>query len=85
MIRTYYLTPGTNSKLVVDVTKKSDKTSINSPCNENYAEINVQPYDFHDYMVDVSQQIENRYGSYELSQNIEKYGENLSGSYYSGI
>ena len=33
-------------------------------------------------MVDVSEKIENNSDSSELSHNVDKFGENLSGSYY---
>ena len=72
MVRTYYLTPDRNSKLIVDVTKKSDNTSTNSQPKEDPAEIHVSSDDFPDSMVYVS-------------EHVEKYGENLSGSYYSKI
>ena len=85
MVRTYYLTPDSNSKLIVDVTKKSDTVSTNSRYNEDPTEIHVSSENIHDSMVDVSEQIANRSYSSELSQSVEKYGENLSGSYYSNI
>ena len=85
MVRTYYLTPDSNSKLIVDATKNSDKTSTNYLSNEDTAEINIAHDNFHDSMVGVSEQIANRYYSAELSQNVEKYGEHLSGTFNSKI
>ena len=85
LIRIYYLTPYSNSKLIVDATKKSDKTSTSSPSNEDPAGIHVSSDNFHHSMVDISGQIAKRSYSSELSQSVETYGEHLSGTYYSKI
>ena len=81
MIRSYYLTPDSNSKLLVDITKESDKLSTKSSI-KYLAENNLDSDDFHGSMVDVSDQIKNNSDSFELLQNVEQFGENVSGTYY---
>ena len=63
-------------------TKESDKFSAKSLSNEDISEFKLEPDDFYDSMVAVSEQIENNSVSSELSQNVEIFGENVSGSYY---
>ena len=71
-----------NSKLFVAVTKESDKITTKSSVNEYQGEIKLEPDDFYGSMVDVSEQNEDESDSSDLSQNINKIGENVSGRYY---
>ena len=58
----------------------SDKVSTKQSSIGDGAEIKLESDDFHDSMVDVSEQIENKSDSSVLSQNVEKFSENVSGS-----
>ena len=82
MIRIYYLTPESNSKLFVDVTKESNKISVKSSVNEDGAEIKLEPEEVHYSVEDVSEQIENKSKSFVLSQNIDNLCVNVSGGFY---
>ena len=77
----HYLASDSNYKLFIAVTKESDKISTKSSSAKDIDEIKVEPDDFHDSMVDVSEQVENSYYCSELSQNVHKFGEKVSGSY----
>ena len=68
------------SKLFIAVTKESDGISTRSP-PKNVFEIKLEQNDIHDSMVDLSEQIENNYDCTELSQNVHRFGEKVSGSY----
>ena len=74
-----YLSNKNNHHLFVAATKESDKITTKSSNNEDGAEIKLEPDEFHDSMVDVSEQIENKSGSSELSPNVVKFDENVSG------
>ena len=82
MIRIYNLTPESNSKLFVYVTKESNKISVKSSVNEDGAEINLKPEEVYHSVEDVSEQIENKSKSFVLSQNIDNLCVNLSGGFY---
>ena len=82
MIRIYNLTPESNSKLFVDVTKESDKISVNSSVNEDGTEFKLEPEEVHHSVEDVSEQIENKSKSFVLSQNIDNLCVNVSGGFY---
>ena len=67
--------------LCLGVAKESGIINTKSPSVEYLAEIKLETDDFQGSMVDVSEQIENRSDSSELSQHVDKFGENLSGTY----
>ena len=71
-----------NSKLFIAVTKESDVITTKSTVNEHQDEIKLEPDYFYGSMVDVSEQIEDKSDSSELSQNVDKLSENISGRYY---
>ena len=50
--------------------------------NGGLLDIKVESDDFHDSMVDVSKQIENNSDNSELSQNLDKFDENIASRYY---
>ena len=70
-----------NSKLFVAVTKESDKITTKSSVNEHQGEIKLEPDDFHGSMVDVSEEVEDKSDSSDISQNVNKISENVSGRY----
>ena len=76
-----YLATDTNYKLFVAVTNECSETSNKSSTSENLDQVKLEPDEFHDSMVDISEQIENKSENYESSQNLGKFGENASGSY----
>ena len=49
--------------------------------NEDVFEIKLEQNDIHDSMVDLAEQVENNSDGTELSQNVYRFGENVSGSY----
>ena len=55
--------------------------STKPPSVEYQTEIKFEPDHFQGSMVDGSEQIENTTDNSELSQNVDKFGENLSGTY----
>ena len=60
---------------------QSDEISTKSSYIENISEIKLEPGDVHDLMVDVSEQIDNKSDSSELSKNVDNISENVLGSY----
>ena len=82
MLRSYCLAPDNNHKLFVAVTKESGKINSKSSYNDDVADTNYGPDDFHDSIVDVSEQTENNFGRPQLSQYVGTFDENVSGSYF---
>ena len=68
------------SKLFIAVTEVTDRVSTKSPSDEDITDVKFEPDNFIDSMIDVSEQIENRSDSSILSQNVEKFGEAVTGS-----
>ena len=68
--------------MLLGVTEESGRISTKSPSVEYQAEVKLETDDFQGSLVDASEQIENRSDSSELSQNVDKLGEHLSGTYY---
>ena len=63
-------------------TNECDNISTNLSVNEKFGKIKLEPDNFHDSMVDLSETIENNSDSSEVVQNVDKLCENVSGSYY---
>ena len=82
LVRSQYFTPDSNYISFIGVTKESDKISTKSSNEENFDEFILELGDLHDSIVDVPEQFENKSDSFELSQNVEKFGKNISGRYY---
>ena len=61
---------------------ESDKINTKSSYVESIPNIKLEPDNFHDSMVDVSEQTENTCNSSESSQNVHKFPENVLGNYY---
>ena len=79
MSRSYCSEPHTNYKLFVAVTNKSDETRTRSSTIENLAPIKLaESDDFHDSMMDVSEQPDGP----QLSRNVGTFGGNSPGSYF---
>ena len=81
MVRPYYLATDSNCILFVAVANEFGKTSTKSSTNEDRTGIIIDPNDFHDSMVDVSEEIGNKSDNSKLS-NVDKFSEHLSGRYY---
>ena len=81
MVVSHYLAYDSYSNLFIAVTKESDEISTKSPSNEDILEIKLEPDDFCNSIVNVSEQIENNSDCTELAQNVDKFGGILSGSY----
>ena len=79
---THCLITNCNSKFFIAFTNNPDKISSKSSSNEDGTEFKLEPDDFHDCIVGAADQIENNSDSSELSQNVDKFGENVAGSYY---
>ena len=69
MVVSHYLAYDSYSNLFIAVTKESDEISTRSPSNEDILEIKLEPGDFCNSIVNVSE------------QNVDKFGDILSGSY----
>ena len=65
--------------MLIVVTENSENICTRSQSNEDIFEIKSEPKEVHDCM---SEQIENNSESSELSQKVDEFSENKSGSYY---
>ena len=78
----YYLTLDSKSKLFIAVRKESQNISTKLSTIGDLLEAKLEPDEFHNSMVDVSKQIKNKSDSFELSQNVNNFDENVLGCCY---